>query len=60
MSGRPSDYYNARDVAGIFKMGLSTVYKKPEEFGGRWIAGCLRFPRVIVDSMRRETALEPQ
>jgi hypothetical protein len=61
MAGRPADYYKAREVAEIFQVGLATVYRKPEEWGGRWIAGCLRFPRIIVDNMRRKDgALEPK
>ncbi len=60
-AGRPSDYYKAREVAQIFGVGLATVYRKSDEFGGRWIAGCLRFPRNIVDGMRRKDgALEPK
>ncbi len=59
--GRPGDYYKASEVAAMFHVGKSTVYRKPDEFGGRWIAGCLRFPKLIVDSMRRKDgALEPQ
>jgi hypothetical protein len=54
--GRPSDYYTAKDVKAIFAIGLSTVYRKPDEFGGRWVAGTLRFPKAIVDSMRRKDA----
>lgn len=52
-AGRPSLYLTPKQVAGIFQIGLSTVYKKPEEFGGRVIAGCLRFPRAIIEAMVR-------
>jgi hypothetical protein len=55
--GRPSDYYTAREVADIFNLGLSTVYKKPEEFHGRQIAGTFRFPRPIIDAMRKRDGI---
>lgn len=57
--GRPSDYYTAQEVADIFHIGKSTVYRKPDEFGGRWIVGCLRFPKAIVDAMTRKDAHVP-
>lgn len=60
-AGRPSDYYTATEIRDMFHVSLATVYRKAEEFGGRKIAGCLRFPRIIVDSMRRKDgALEPK
>jgi hypothetical protein len=55
--GRPSDYYTAREVAEIFHMGRSTIYKKPDEFHGRFIAGALRFPKPIIDSMRKRDGI---
>jgi hypothetical protein len=55
--GRPADYYTASEVAGIFSLGLSTVYKKPEEFHGRFIAGALRFPKPIIDAMRKRDGI---
>jgi hypothetical protein len=55
--GRPSDYYTAKEVAGIFNLGLATVYKKPEEFHGRWICGTLRFPKPIIDGMRKKDGI---
>lgn len=59
--GRPRDYYTAKELTEIFPIGLSTVYKKIEEFGGRWRGGRLIFPRLIVDTMRRKDgALEPK
>jgi hypothetical protein len=59
--GRPANYYTPREVKDIFKIALSTVYKKHDEFGGRMIAGCLRFPRPIIDSMlRKDGILEPK
>jgi hypothetical protein len=56
-TGRPSDYYTAKEVKDMFHVSLATVYRKAEEFGGRWIAGCLRFPRVIVDNLRRKDGI---
>lgn len=56
--GRPSDYYTPGDVADIFKIGLSTVYKDPEALHGRIIYGSLRFPKPIVDAIRREDGID--
>ncbi len=55
--GRPADYYKAKEVADIFNMAISTVYSKPDEFHGRWIAGVLRFPKPIIDSMRKRDGI---
>jgi hypothetical protein len=52
--GRPRDYYTAKEVTEIFPIGLSTLYRKSGEFGGRVHAGRLMFPRVIIDTMRRK------
>jgi hypothetical protein len=58
-AGRPREYYTAKEVTEIFPIGLSTLYRKAEEFGGRFRGGRLIFPRVIIDTMvRKDNALE--
>lgn len=59
--GRPRNYYTAKEVTDIIPIGLSTLYRKAEEFGGRWRGGRLLFPRIIIDTMvRKDSTLEPQ
>jgi len=56
--GRPSLFYDAKEVAEIFHISPKTVYKKPDEFGGEWIAGCLRFAKNRIDQMARAKGAE--
>lgn len=50
-TGRPSLFYDAKEVADIFSVSPKTVYKKADEYGGEWITGCLRFAKNRVNAM---------
>lgn len=49
--GRPSLFYDAKEVAALFHISPKTLYRKANEFGGEWIAGRLRFAKNRINAM---------
>lgn len=59
--GRPSLYYTVQDIVEMFNVSKSTVYRKPEEWGGEKKAGGMRFPKAYVHTiLKRDGAIEPE
>lgn len=53
-AGPRSLFYTAQEVAQLFHVSPKTIYKKADEFGGEWVAGCLRFAKNRINMMARE------
>ena len=53
-SGPRSLFYTAQEVAEIFTVSPKTIYKKADEFGGEWVAGCLRFAKNRINMLAKE------